>query len=1457
MHLNDHPSLVRRGYELVSPSRSRSPLNLNRPEASAWLQEAIELYNSKEPLGRNVLTTFPTPFARAYHTWQAAALNFWRSRHPVPPDEPPFETLNTVWASILHFLSFVFMVAVNRLDRALVESKAPREVRSASRQFKRLYMKAPKADYSREKAERAHHIGELRLVRDLTRVLQITQSSWGNQCIFYSLVEDRPFAKAFPETLLWDFEALRRMYKLSREASPDAAVLLYAFGESCCLHLLSTLCPLFDRFRLWFVTGVDRTQRIASGIRIDGLTPLEIRFRLGEHSHGEELSIEHLHLYLIDSTKEQTGVEAPDCLKLTPFLLYGVARTHGIQPPTDDLAGASAELFGFRRCDDAERVLYFLQFAYGAKLQFAIRDLSLYEEYDSFRKSFVRESATSRRPPSKQEIANVLSSISALYLARLIDTGSAAGSLRATEADARAAARYKTPIFSERLFVWGEEAVALRSFLDVGERACIVVGPSGIGKSALACALYNQSVQQGRLCLFLNARLLPKPDLRGVLEGDLAKRVLSHWTLEHLWNYLSEAGLCLLLVIDAVNEHYTAAGGAHELLKDIVALATDDRIGALKILATCRSETWSSFQKQWLGEGNPLPAQFWGNSADRTFVVRGFKAGQDVEHLYAKYQQYFSLYPESYRQLSPTVQNLIRLPLMLAVISDIYSNRERTPDSRRAIPPQLDYFTIFKELTTRKLVDAARLLAPNDAAREHLGDTLQGYLLNLARVIYAQQTGSKSSTGLAEAADAVRIQHLHEQQELRRLLEPISLASRITPLEVLLELGLLERTAVFVKDYWGRPGEAKAIKFFHDQYTQYWLSAVCRETLGSSLDANDEAAASRLGGALDAILPASVRHPTLFGALVYWLYTLTATTSSGSTPVPILLVPHLSPAGASFVARACVQYLQQRLLEPNILFGQDFRKLPQICKLEFADALAASFFDLPEGTLRYFLEATAFDLDDVVLRRLADGLCQIALSGASEARRLFASLKQTFTPLDRPHLVLARASNQLARQIKFVVKLLVVFAILSFEDQALIEEARAFLLRQYPLLIEALAKRRGGDPFVRGVRKALFIALERSGINQWDQAIGSLDGNNKFFVDDDGLVQRDALFEFYEDAVKIHNEVDMPLVRDSPFRQRAIALMSFRAESVIGYVAAAMLTIVLRRSPNAIEDIVSELIRARTPASLFHASLLLLNLRYSGLEIREQCLELLKSSVVPALLAEPAAWGKELLHCMTIVSFDPERHWQQGQEILDLVLTGLDQRAEESQLRRLGEHFAGVSFLPNAEVGRRLNRLLLDRKLLSKPKWRDCVLHALAGLCARRGEWFEELAEEFRLSAEEKAEVTSRAARDLHQAAHEMVYQAGWNRFLAYGLSSKGPLRYFLVRNLLGGLVQSNSVEEFSREFRRFVFETAAYYLTGAPGPNRWDVDAAEALAAAESRRRIGRGDPWPPRCTAGEMGDD
>jgi len=260
------------------------------------------------------------------------------------------------------------MVAVNRLDRALVESSAPREVRSASSQFKRLYMKAATAD----------HIGELRLVRDLTRVLQVTQSSWGNQCIFYSLVEDRPFAKAFPETLLWDFDTLLRIKRiLSTGASPDAAVPLYAFGELCCLHLLSTLCPLFGRFRLWFVTGVDRAKKIASGIRIDGQMPLEIRFRLGEHSHGEELSIEHLHLYLIDSTKEQTGVEAPDCLKLTPFLLYGVARTHGIHPPTDDLAGGSAELFVFRRCDETKRVLYFLQFAYGAKLQSEISDSSL------------------------------------------------------------------------------------------------------------------------------------------------------------------------------------------------------------------------------------------------------------------------------------------------------------------------------------------------------------------------------------------------------------------------------------------------------------------------------------------------------------------------------------------------------------------------------------------------------------------------------------------------------------------------------------------------------------------------------------------------------------------------------------------------------------------------------------------------------------------------------------------------------------------------------------------------------------------------------------------------------------------------------------------------------------------------------------------------------------------------
>ena len=68
-------------------------------------------------------------------------------------------------------------------------------------------------------------------------------------------------------------------------------------------------------------------------------------------------------------------------------------------------------------------------------------------------------------------------------------------------------------------------------------------------------------------------------------------------------------------------------------------------------------------------------------------------------------------------------------------------------------------------------------------------------------------------------------------------------------------------------------------------------------------------------------------------------------------------------------------------------------------------------------------------------------------------------------------------------------------------------------------------------------------------------------------------------------------------------------------------------------------------------------------------------------------------------------------------------------------------------------------------------------------------------------------------ALHLLQLRGAVSYHTGSNEFLVSGLSSITKLRY-CIKILSGGLVQSTSVEEYGREFRRFVIETARGFLS-------------------------------------------
>ena len=169
-----------------------------------------------------------------------------------------------------------------------------------------------------------------------------------------------------------------------------------------------------------------------------------------------------------------------------------------------------------------------------------------------------------------------------------------------------------------------------------------------------------------------------------------------------------------------------------------------------------------------------------------------------------------------------------------------------------------------------------------------------------------------------------------------------------------------------------------------------------------------------------------------------------------------------------------------------------------------------------------------------------------------------------------------------------------------------------------------------------------------------------------------------------------------------------------------------------------------------------------------------------------------------------------------------------------------------ASFFPDINLGVQVAEDLIDRGCLDDPAWRELAYTVLAALHVRNPRVLRQVLERHGVGEVVLAEIRRHIAPYITDARDEAMYQSGWNQFIAVGLRSDVRLRYFLVKILVGGLVQSNSVEEYAREFRRFVVETTRSYLMEPVVPASYShLTEMEAFAETESKRRPGDGLKW------------
>ena len=1049
--------------------------------------------------------------------------------------------------------------------------------------------------------------------------------------------------------------------------------------------------------------------------------------------------------------------------------------------------------------------------------------------------------------------------------------------------------------FEEELFVAPPEAEALRTFVgsgqhletpSIGQTGLVVLGGAGAGKSNLMASTFLAERGAGGLAIFLTGRLIDSADIAKFLSTQTGRFISSDWDLDSLRQYARQCGKRLTIYLDAANE-YCGPGGAFGLLDSVRALINQggsnqsgiDQSGpaaTLRVVVSCRAETWRLYEDEKgikLFDSGRL-------FQDQPIALRGFDEHTRAGLLFEKYSRFYGLRPASYAELSPAVKDLVRSPLMMSVVAETYSNPPGETMAAKVIPADVDYYNIFRRLTRRKKQDARRLLHRNDPRREYFDEAIDGALVLFSSLLLTQLTGGSGSKGETSspkgivAGDILLSSTLSRNQDFLEYLNPPRGRDDAVPtFQAIVQVGLIDTISLNQYGSHDTLQRRTAYKFFHDQYTQYWLSQIYQsETLGkldATLTRGNGQALGDLADHICKLIQQSVQVPVLAGAIDHWLYrnmviSRPSPEETGGTVDIGLLMPLLnqlalspSPIVEQYVSSFLTNLTLRGILDPEQLFQSVFQQGNEKLRASLAGYFMECWPGISPELLSTFLAHCEADRDAEVVKKLG-GVFAYHFEHAPAA--VVEYLDRSLKPVDTFPRALAFALEQsplrvgrreeYSSQLAFLLTFGTLSALANFQSEIHMDQMRSFVRRKYSWLLDMMLNRPNRMKVQEeAFRVGLYRRLEKEGITQWDQVIGA-QGNDAFFVDENGVVQRDAMYDYFKYVVAAHNG-DLKLLDLTPgsdFRRAATAMLTFKPRSGIGYVAAVTLAMRLVRDPGRLEEIVSELIASGTPG-VHSAALLLVDISYMDPSLSRRTVELFVQRIVPRTIDGEYPFDRFILDCMGIASIDLAANWKICEPAIRHVLEQLSRVADAATLDRMGDELAQVSYFDDVHGGGNVIELLLRENYLKDPRWHGCVMKILAGMQMRNPALLRSILERHGEDDRTLKEVRSFASDQLKDYCDKFFYAVSWNRLIAKAILDNSTLRYFLIKILIGGLAQSNSVTEYTREFRRFVIEIVRAYWGEAQDPRRYErLTVEEAFAETLSRRRVGGGKLWVPR---------
>jgi len=1424
-----------------------------------------------------VNVVFPAPFARRFADWVAldgefaAALGAWSAAADADREErerwlrlrfrPALLQIEACWKQIVHFLPFILIAALRRLDDEMLRRDALDQLARALHNYNAFYLRH---DTERQQEASQYHllVALMKLFRVLAKKGDLAADFlfaplMGNSVDGFSAV----FPERFDASMLLLHQVRNRLTHggLADRIPAEAIATVGDMMKWCFLDIIAVLAPICRAFAVCYVT---QSHTGAADAEVETLDfsgksgPAEAHYRLSKEPQLEEFAFLPYRIYLVARDKRMgvgTGeVLAPrDYLDLTPFLIADRLRSSaarpGLSPPDRQL------LFALQQYLEPMRRLLFAELggrgdrprpadADDVEADLLLRQMGDFKNRANQLTAHV--TLGDQRQLSIAAIRAQLWRISRNHLAALMETD------RYDESGTQhpgKASELRTA-YNAEVFVAPKESAAVAAFLSSPQRALLLVGDSGSGKSNLLIHHYLARLGAGQLAAFLTGRRLGAPSFTETVVAKVVAQVAGGWTsLKDLDNFLDDSGETLTLFVDAVNE-YSGPQGARALLESLIAaIGGEPLLRRCRVVASCRSETWMQYRAV-VGSERPLDrALFFTRDGDAVRMSR-FETAAERSALYAAYQRHYGLLPRSFAQLSPTVRALIAQPFMMAMVAEAYANSGTAPgQTKRRVPPDLDYYALFEKLTERKAADAQVLVpAANLAGRAAMPEAIEQFFEKLAEMIVEHLTaGDAAVRGRA----ALTPDALNKRPELERFVQN---RYAISVLEAVLQVGLLERVSIPQRNDDGKLMSSGAFAFFHDQYTQYWLAAAYQQRFLGWLDAErlgDDAKLDELVGRLAEVVARGVDAPILTGALDHWLQKNLQNFHDGrldgAIPLLVRLAAH-DQATLRHQAVALVTHLILRgVLAPADAYGPVFRMGSKPLRLELVAAFVDFWPSLPPAALQAFIDACDPEQDSEVLERLGD---VFVLHLMLEPTPAVAYLEKAIKPLS-----VARIFEPLRvwRQSRFALQFAVFSAMTCFDRPDAVSAVRDFFRAKYRVVLDLIedSDRQStiGRVVRRPVRQLLFKVFDAFAVAQWEKFIAgmSVSGNDRFFVENDGVVQHDVLAEFLPFTIDLHNgEFDrLSLAPGSPFRDLALRMLDFRPVSVIGYNALLCLpAILLRQDWSITESLVMELIGRRTPSALYYGQLLLANLSYSNAKLAPAALTLMRDRIIPELLRDGAESDWSIPFCIAML--DVEDLWPIFDGLLDHFFTHFERLGDAAACAGFGDHLYKVCYCHDSKLGERvIARLLRQRQRFLAPLWRAATMKVLAAMLTRSPAILHAS-----LVAQGLDESLMREARgfqspEIVKQSRLFPLQVDINRFLAWIFVAEPRMRRAIVKHFIGSLALGSSIRDFPPGVRQTIVALFSVFFGDHPeNAPQGRLDRDEIAAAVEAAHGRGQG---------------